>query len=93
MSDDQCEGCQESCNPDPEMFKKLVQGRALIRSAVEEAVRLLTEENRMCTGWFLAAEFQDMDGRCALCVYSGDTVDRSLPPWRIEGLVTYALEE
>jgi hypothetical protein len=79
---DECEEC-EGCAEDP----KIAEGRVLIREAIEKAVARVSDQTGMCTGWYVVAEFQEIGGRYGLFTASGDGVDRSLPPWRVSGLV------
>jgi hypothetical protein len=46
---------------------------------------IVNKDGAFCTGFFLAAEFFDSNGD----YYSFSIKDESMPPWRVEGLVTY----
>lgn len=59
-----------------------------IRQFIEDNSReVVNAEGAFCTGYFLTAEFVDGNGE----YYTWTMYDQTIPPWRIEGLVNYAL--
>lgn len=58
-----------------------------IDRAVRQTNGAIHPKGAVCSSWVLVAEWQDADGRWWVTRWSS----RDTPPWRVEGLLQYAI--
>jgi hypothetical protein len=60
-----------------------------IKDMLTELASHLDKKGAMCTNFVLVAEWVDSNGDFWLSTHG----DEGIPPWRVEGLLSYALSE
>lgn len=59
------------------------------RDALDNLGRFLHHDGAMLTGWALVCEWMDASGDVWMTAHS----DRSTPPWRVHGLMSFAMKQ
>ena len=63
--------------------------QSIFDKAMREAAPAINADGAMNIGWVVVAEWVDVEGRYWLTRWD----DGSMPPWRADGLLTYATQD